>query len=76
MSKPNQSKFAGVFTAIITPFKKTSETESVVDIEALENLVEFQIKSGCHGIVPVGTTGESVGYIYLSLPIALFALLN
>jgi 4-hydroxy-tetrahydrodipicolinate synthase len=30
-----------------------------VDVEALENLVEFQIGQGIHGLVPCGTTGET-----------------
>ncbi len=30
-----------------------------VDFEVLEKLVEWQIREGTHGLVPVGTTGES-----------------
>jgi 4-hydroxy-tetrahydrodipicolinate synthase len=30
-----------------------------VDFDSLRKLTEFQIKSGIHGLVPVGTTGES-----------------
>ena len=46
--------FKGSFTALITPFDGGS-----VDYDAFTRLVEFQIQSGTHGLVPVGTTGES-----------------
>jgi 4-hydroxy-tetrahydrodipicolinate synthase len=46
--------FKGSFTALITPFKGGK-----VDEDAFKRLVEFQIKEGTHGLVPVGTTGES-----------------
>ncbi len=47
---------SGAFVAIVTPFTKDNE----VDYAALEKLVEWQIESGISGIVPCGTTGESV----------------
>ena len=46
--------FSGAFTALITPFKNGE-----VDVEALEDLVEFQIRQGINGLVPCGTTGET-----------------
>ncbi len=46
--------FSGAFTALITPFKNGE-----VDVEALEGLVEFQIRQGIDGLVPCGTTGET-----------------
>ena len=46
--------FKGSFTALITPFDGGE-----VDYDAFGRLVEFQIASGTHGLVPVGTTGES-----------------
>ncbi|MEM7167028.1 MAG: 4-hydroxy-tetrahydrodipicolinate synthase [Planctomycetota bacterium] len=46
--------FDGVFTAIVTPFH-----QGEIDWEALERLIEFQIREGVHGLVPCGTTGES-----------------
>jgi 4-hydroxy-tetrahydrodipicolinate synthase len=46
--------FKGSITALVTPFDGES-----VDYGAYERLVEFQIQSGTHGLVPVGTTGES-----------------
>lgn len=44
----------GAITALITPFKNGS-----VAFDDLRKLVESQIKAGIHGLVPVGTTGES-----------------
>lgn len=46
--------FKGSFTAMITPFKNGK-----FDEKAFERLVEFQITEGTHGLVPVGTTGET-----------------
>lgn len=46
--------FKGVITAIITPFR-----DGKVDEAAYRNLIERQIAGGVHGVVPVGTTGES-----------------
>jgi len=46
--------FKGSFTALVTPFDGDS-----VDYDAFTRLVEFQIQSGTHGLVPCGTTGES-----------------
>ncbi len=45
--------FKGSFTALVTPFDGDS-----VDYDAFTRLVEFQIRSGTHGLVPCGTTGE------------------
>lgn len=44
----------GSLTALVTPFKGGK-----VDEDGLRALVEWQIESGSHGLVPVGTTGES-----------------
>lgn len=46
--------FAGSFVAQVTPFKNGK-----VDEQRLADLIEWQIGSGTHGIVPCGTTGES-----------------
>ena len=48
--------FKGSITALITPF---SADGGQVDEGALERLVNRQIEAGTHGLVPVGTTGES-----------------
>src|SRR5579864_7124223 len=49
-----KTKFRGSFTALVTPFKNGS-----VDETAFRGLVNWQISEGTHGLVPVGTTGES-----------------
>jgi 4-hydroxy-tetrahydrodipicolinate synthase len=46
--------FKGSMPALVTPF-----SNGVVDYDALKSLVEWHIAEGSHGIVPVGTTGES-----------------
>ena len=46
--------FSGSLVALITPFKNGK-----VDEKRLVDLIEWQIRSGTHGIVPCGTTGES-----------------
>jgi 4-hydroxy-tetrahydrodipicolinate synthase len=46
--------FSGAFTAMVTPFR-----EGRVDENALREQVEYQIRGGINGLVPVGTTGES-----------------
>ncbi len=48
-------KLQGCGTALITPFK----TDQSVDENALRRLVEWQIESGIHFLVPCGTTGET-----------------
>ncbi len=46
--------FQGSMPALVTPMKNGK-----VDDATLKNLVEWQIAEGSHGLVPVGTTGES-----------------
>ncbi|MEM0358755.1 MAG: 4-hydroxy-tetrahydrodipicolinate synthase [Candidatus Hadarchaeales archaeon] len=46
--------FEGVLTAMVTPFLENGELNE----EGLKKNVEFQIRSGIDGLVPVGTTGE------------------
>ncbi len=46
--------FTGSYTALLTPF-----INGKVDYDAYRKLVDFQIDNGTHGLVPVGTTGES-----------------
>jgi 4-hydroxy-tetrahydrodipicolinate synthase len=46
--------FTGSLVAIVTPFKNGR-----LDERAFGDLIEWQIRSGTHGIVPCGTTGES-----------------
>lgn len=46
--------FRGSFTALVTPMR-----DGAFDEAAFEAFVEWQIAEGTHGLVPVGTTGES-----------------
>ncbi|WP_370228023.1 4-hydroxy-tetrahydrodipicolinate synthase [Cognatishimia sp.] len=46
--------FKGSMPALITPF-----TNGELDLDTLKKLVEWHISEGSHGLVPVGTTGES-----------------
>lgn len=45
---------SGVMTALVTPFKTNGE----LDVEAMDQLVDFQIEHGVDALVPMGTTGE------------------
>ncbi len=47
-------RFTGTLTALVTPFWKQE-----VAHDDLRALVNFQIKAGIDGLVPVGSTGES-----------------
>ena len=47
--------FKGSLVALITPM----HADGAVDEKAYENFVDWQIREGTHGVVPVGTTGES-----------------
>ena len=44
----------GSLTALVTPFK-----DGAIDEDAFRGHVNWQIENGTHGLVPVGTTGES-----------------
>ncbi len=46
--------FKGSLPALVTPFKNGK-----VDKKALKALVDWHVDEGSHGLVPVGTTGES-----------------
>ncbi|GAB1478653.1 4-hydroxy-tetrahydrodipicolinate synthase [Paracoccaceae bacterium] len=46
--------FKGSLPALITPFKN-----GAVDFDTLKKLVDWHVAEGSHGLVPVGTTGES-----------------
>jgi 4-hydroxy-tetrahydrodipicolinate synthase len=46
--------FQGSMPALVTPM-----LNGQVDEEAFQSLVNWQIEEGSHGLVPVGTTGES-----------------
>ena len=46
--------FKGSYVALVTPF-----ANGEVDLGALKRLVDWHVDQGTHGLVPVGTTGES-----------------
>jgi 4-hydroxy-tetrahydrodipicolinate synthase len=50
----SEALFKGVITALVTPFR-----DGLIDEPAFRALLERQIEGGVHGVVPVGTTGET-----------------
>jgi len=46
----------GSYVALVTPFR-----DGGVDYSALEELIEFHIQNGTHGILLLGTTAETAG---------------
>ena len=51
---PTRSEdFSGLTVAMITPFR-----DGQIDVETLQQQVEFQIAAGTTCVCPVGTTGE------------------
>lgn len=50
------AQFEGVYIPNITPFNEKGE----IDEKGLRSLVNYFIQAGVHGLVPCGTTGESV----------------
>lgn len=46
--------FRGTFTVMITPY----DAEGRVDLKAMADLTEWQIRNGIHGLIPLGSTGE------------------
>lgn len=49
-------RLKGIVVPIVTPFDDAGR----VDTEALQNLCEYLVDHGVHGIYPCGTTGEAV----------------
>lgn len=47
--------FKGSMPALVTPFA----SDGAVDFDTLKKLVDWHVDQGSHGLVPVGTTGES-----------------
>ncbi|GAG43317.1 unnamed protein product, partial [marine sediment metagenome] len=47
-------EFAGLSVAMVTPFRGGE-----IDMEALQEQVDFQVQAGTTALCPVGTTGES-----------------
>lgn len=47
--------FRGTYTVLVTPFTADG---AAVDLKALERLVEYQLREGVRGLIPLGSTGE------------------
>jgi len=47
-------KFHGVYVVMITPFTKNRK----IDYSGIKGNIEWWIKNGVHGIIPLGSTGE------------------
>ena len=54
MMSTRSEEFAGLSVALTTPFR-----DGQVDVETLQQQVEFQVEAGTTCVCPVGTTGES-----------------
>ncbi len=54
VKKPTHS-LAGIFSALITPFSE----DGALNLQALEQLAEFQLAQGLHGFYVGGSTGEA-----------------
>src|SRR3990172_338506 len=50
-----QLKMSGIFAALPTPFRPDEER---VDVDALRELIRFNLKSGVHVVLVCGGTGE------------------
>ncbi len=50
-------KVGGAYTALITPF-----LEDGIDFASLEAFVDYQVEQGIKGLVPAGSTGESMSF--------------
>lgn len=46
--------FRGTYTVMVTPFDDAGK----VDVQVLGKFVDWQIASGIHGLIPLGSTGE------------------
>jgi len=48
-------RLRGTYTVLVTPFDETGEK---VDLAAMADLVDWQVREGIHGLIPLGSTGE------------------
>jgi len=51
----DKNKFSGSWVALVTPMS----VDGIIDYACLRELIEWHIQSGTHGLVMMGTTGES-----------------
>jgi len=50
----------GIIPPVVTPLKNSKE----IDVKGLENLIEYLITGGVHGLFMLGTTGEATSISY------------
>lgn len=46
--------FRGTYTVMITPF----DADGALDLRALAEFTDWQVREGIHGLIPLGSTGE------------------
>ncbi|NQY81493.1 MAG: 4-hydroxy-tetrahydrodipicolinate synthase [Alphaproteobacteria bacterium] len=49
------TRYRGAFTALVTPMTG----DGAIDFPTLEQFYDWQVNEGIHGVIPMGTTGES-----------------
>ena len=49
------AKFEGSYTVMLTPF---TEDGKKIDVAAARRFIDWQIKEGVPGLIPLGSTGE------------------
>jgi 4-hydroxy-tetrahydrodipicolinate synthase len=47
-------KFRGVYSVTVTPF----DADGALDLPALRRYIDWQVREGIHGLIPLGSTGE------------------
>src|SRR5690606_33336895 len=55
MTIDRNTRFSGIWTAIVTPFDSSGN----VDFDAFSRLLDLQVKGGVSRVVPCGTSGET-----------------
>ena len=61
MQITQSSQLYGVFPALFTPLldDDSKHLRNSIDYKKMEKMIDDMIAAGVHGIVPVGTTGQS-----------------
>jgi 4-hydroxy-tetrahydrodipicolinate synthase len=54
MNIEKKNDLKGVFAALVTPMT----VQGGIDLNILKNFIEYQIRQGVHGLIPLGSTGE------------------
>src|SRR5262245_37611177 len=60
MSMPLPAPLVGIFPQLVTPLRD----RDILDVDALERLIERVLGGGVHGLFLLGTTGEGPGLSY------------